>query len=242
MNRELTVTLGTATTTVFLQNGFYLTTAPSTHMHRHNYTEIHIISGGDAEVIIDNRTGKLSDGEILAIPSGRLHVVSLKEKTARHTAFQMEMPVTCERAQKVSPQIVKSFFEEIDNCRSTDDYTNISAFISLMCGGLFPEHRVTARTVRDTSFIITEFFFRSYGSDITLSTLAELLHLSEKQTERLVIKTMGCTFKKALTNVRISTAEHLIKTTDMSLTEVAEYVGYRSYSGFWKAYTKQNEN
>ena len=239
MNRELTVTLGAATTTVFLQNGFYATAVPSTHMHRHNYTEIHIISGGEAEVVIDNCTKRLSDGNVLAIPSGRLHVVTLKDEAARHTAFQIEMPVTRERIQKVSPQIVETFFEEINNCQSTDDYTNISAFISLLCGSLFPEHRVTARTVKDASFIITEFFSNNYGSDVTLCTLAELLHLSEKQTERLVIKTMGCTFKKALTNVRISTADHLIKTTDMSLAEVAEYVGYHSYSGFWKAYTKR---
>ena len=242
MDHELTVALGTATTNVFLQNGFYSSSVASTHMHRHNYTEIHIVSGGEAQAVIDNRTKKLSDGNILAVPPGRLHTVSLKDKSTRHTAFQIGMPIARVCVQKVSPQIVKAFFEEITNCRSTNDYTNIAAFISLLCGNLFPEHRVTARNVKNTSFIITEFFSNNYGSDVTLGTLAEMLHLSEKQTERLVIKTMGCTFKKALANVRTDTADHLIKTTDMTLTEVAEYVGYHSYSGFWKAYRKHTEN
>jgi AraC-like DNA-binding protein len=36
-------------------------------------------------------------------------------------------------------------------------------------------------------------------------------------------------------------AKHLIATTDMSLGEVADYVGYRSYAGFWKAMKKYGQ-
>jgi len=44
------------------------------------------------------------------------------------------------------------------------------------------------------------------------------------------------TFKKMLIHTRMTTARHMENTTDLPLSKIAEYVGYSSYSGFWKAY------
>lgn len=33
-------------------------------------------------------------------------------------------------------------------------------------------------------------------------------------------------------------AAHLMDRTDMSMEAIAQYVGYQSYSGFWKAWQK----
>ena len=46
--------------------------------------------------------------------------------------------------------------------------------------------------------------------------------------------------KMHVVEMRMNTAEHLHKTTDMSLTEISQYVGYKSYNGFWKAMKKYN--
>lgn len=71
-----------------------------------------------------------------------------------------------------------------------------------------------------------------------LSDLAARLYLSEKQTERLVLKHTGQTFKQKLSDTRVAMANVLIRETEMPLHKVAEYVGYSSYSGFWKALQK----
>ena len=53
---------------------------------------------------------------------------------------------------------------------------------------------------------------------------------------------MGRSFRGALTVTRMQVAERLINISAMPLTEVAQYVGYRSYAGFWKAYQKYKTN
>ena len=80
----------------------------------------------------------------------------------------------------------------------------------------------------------------SHFNDVHLCDLARYLHLSERQSERAVIEYTGKTFRDALVEMRMNTAEHLHKTTDMSLTEISQYVGYKSYNGFWKAMKKYN--
>ena len=48
-------------------------------------------------------------------------------------------------------------------------------------------------------------------------------------------------FSEELTARRMLAADHLIKDGRLSLAEVAETVGYQTYSGFWKAYKKFKE-
>ena len=41
-----------------------------------------------------------------------------------------------------------------------------------------------------------------------------------------------------ISSTRVMIAKQLLRSSDMSLSEIAEYVGYRSYAGFWKAMKK----
>ena len=82
----------------------------------------------------------------------------------------------------------------------------------------------------------------AFGSSYkAVKKLAEELHISVKQAERLVVLHTGCTFNTALTNNRIRAAEFLMKTTSFSISEIANLVGYESHSGFWKAYKRYRE-
>ena len=92
----------------------------------------------------------------------------------------------------------------------------------------------------DYGFLIHEFFSLHYSEDLHLCDLAQFLHLSERQTERLVIEHTGNTFRNELTAIRMTIAKKLLTSSQMSLTEISQYVGYKSYAGFWKALNKYN--
>ena len=68
--------------------------------------------------------------------------------------------------------------------------------------------------------------------------LAKILSLSDRQTERLVIKYMGKPFRGVLSDIRTEMAKRLMETTVMSMSEISRMVGYKSYAGFWKAMKK----
>lgn len=71
-----------------------------------------------------------------------------------------------------------------------------------------------------------------------LTELANLLNMSNKQTERLLQQLSGTTFKKLLLKQRMSVAMELIQTTTMPFSQIAAYSGYNSYDVFYKAFTK----
>ena len=68
-----------------------------------------------------------------------------------------------------------------------------------------------------------------------LSDLADQLHISERHAERLVLQYTGRSFREELVAVRMRIAHQLMQAENASLEQIAKYVGYRSYSGFWKA-------
>lgn len=153
-----------------------------------------------------------------------------------HTAFQTDVLFPVFVSRKLSPALLEAFLEELYASRGQTDGTRISAFLCLLCSELFSEARPSLAASTDHALLIHEFFSHNYREEVSLSELARQLHFSEKHTGRLVLKHTGKTFTQALTAQRMAIAEHLASTTDMSLTEIAQYVGYRSYSGFWKAY------
>ena len=111
--------------------------------------------------------------------------------------------------------------------------------MSLLCSYFFKDEKSTAHRINDPKFLICEFFSNQYSLDVNLGDLAKVLCLSERQAERLVVNLTGKTFQEELTSKRIAMAKRLKKTTALSLKEISEYVGYRSYSGFWKAMKKE---
>jgi len=84
--------------------------------------------------------------------------------------------------------------------------------------------------------MICEMLSVFYNKDITLDDVAQKLKLSPKQTARLIVESTGNSFRQEIPRLRIEAAQHLMESEDLTLEEVAELVGYSSYSSFWKAY------
>jgi AraC-like DNA-binding protein len=79
---------------------------------------------------------------------------------------------------------------------------------------------------------ITEYFMR----DNIIESLSELLHLSSRQTDRFVKRMTGYSLSALIKRQRMLTAEMLIHSTNIPFNQIAEYVGYSSYSGFYNAF------
>ena len=240
MNYELPVHVGNHDYTAFLQDGFYAFHTRVSPLHNHNYAEIHVVSNASARFIIGDSVYSAQDGNVILIPHGIFHRLDSSDANTLHTAFQIDYPAETFSACTLDKHTILAFFHEIERCSPSQDYTVISAYISLLCS-YFPLHMaLNAQPIVDSGFLIHEFISQHYREDLQLSDLANALHLSLRQTERLVVAQTGNTFREELTAVRINIAKHLIKTTDMSLGEIARYVGYRSYAGFWKAIKKHD--
>lgn len=241
INNEIILRIGASNKKVLLSDGFYNLYTKTSALHNHYHTEIQIITQGDAKFIVDGKQVELSAGDILAIPPNIYHYCTDVSDKNHHIAFYIDKSIPDVMQQTCSLELLQSFLCDIEALKTTNNYSKISAYISLICNDFFKDEVLEPKEVNDYSFIIDSFFAMNYASNPSLKTLASLLHLSEKQAARLVFKYKGKTFKQEIADRRIKIANILINQGKMSLSEIAHHVGYDSYSGFWKALNSTKE-
>ncbi|MBR3165314.1 MAG: AraC family transcriptional regulator [Lachnospiraceae bacterium] len=85
--------------------------------------------------------------------------------------------------------------------------------------------------------MIEDAFFYHYA-DLTLEDLAASLHLSPRQTQRLLREYFGKTFSQKRTEARMAAACHYLEKTDLSVTAVSELLGFSSIEHFSAAFRR----
>ena len=237
IKKQLTLNVGGREIKFFMQGDFFGYSASSTIMHKNACTEIHCIECGEVEYTVDGDSFSASAGELIAIPPGVFHQKRISQsEPMRICIFQIDFPIAQVVRRTLSPDIYSGLR------RSTEEYNKekitqrLAAYLALICSYAIDGAAERITPVQDRSFLIREFFYNRYYLDATLSELAAVLNLSEKQTERCVLKYTGRKFREELAYRRIEAAKHIIKTEGITLAEAALRVGYRSYSGFWKAF------
>ncbi|MFZ5826572.1 MAG: response regulator transcription factor [Bacillota bacterium] len=79
---------------------------------------------------------------------------------------------------------------------------------------------------------IEQLIAAQYGDDLTLESLARSVFLSRTYVAWLFKQVKGCSFLEYLTRYRMEKAKELLMTTDHSIYEVAEKVGYKNAAYF----------
>lgn len=233
--KELSICVCGHTVRIFLQVGFfspaYITPTP----HRHLYSEIHLQLSGESRYDCDGGRVTLCQEQALVLPGGMLHCCRAAAAGSARMAFQVELPLSYE--VRSLPNGTGALLHH-GMCRYRDEEKSeaLSAALGVVCAEfLTATPDAVPHTVRERRFLISEFFTRHYHEEVTLSDLAAVLCLGEKQTARLLREECGRTFREELTVHRRAAAHMLMREGKLSLAEIAERVGYRSYSGFWKA-------
>lgn len=240
MYNELIIKNNSQKYKVFLQDGFYSSTEPTHRLHKHKYAEVHAVVNGDALFNVGNDSYSLKSGSIMIIPGGVFHCCDSKDENTLHSAFQIDYKADKISEYMIGQDTVLRFIQETKNIRYSHDYSKAAVYIALFCDSFCHSEKLLSRPLTDYGFLIHEFFSLHYSENLHLCDLADFLHLSERQTERLVIKHTGNSFRDELTAIRINIAKKLLSSSQMSLAEVAQYVGYKSYAGFWKALNRHN--
>ena len=223
--------------TAYLQGGFYKLKSITLGIHKHNYTEVHVLHGGYADFMVGNESVRVMGGSAIAFAPGVLHCCKYMDKESMCSVYQTDCETDKTRVLELGSEVTSCFVREASEVRKHQNYSNIGSYISFI-SSLYTEGNLKAEPIRDYGLLIYEFFSKRYNEDIDLQTLAQELRISPRQTVRALMKYKGVGFREALAEARMIVARELIKTTEMSLSEIALYVGYRSYSGFYKAAKK----
>lgn len=239
MNKELTIDVCGESLKLQLQSGFFDTNARITPIHDHRYTEIQIVGKGRVDFGVGDETVSLEEGELLIVPSGVYHSLSDFSAGARRVAFQVTKPVRSISRIKLPGELGASIVSEVKHFYEGGKTKRLTAYLALVCAELFEESEPPLAESTDRAFLIEEYFSKNYNDpEASLDKISAIVGVSKKQAEREIFKATGNNFRTELSLRRIRAAKLLMDKGDKSLSEVAEEVGYRSYSGFWKAFGK----
>lgn len=85
-------------------------------------------------------------------------------------------------------------------------------------------------------YIIEQFFLSRFCDSPKVSELAELLHLSVQQTQRLVKKMYHKTFREQLAFFRVDKAKTMLVETNLKTTEISRFLGYSNAHNFFRLF------
>ena len=85
---------------------------------------------------------------------------------------------------------------------------------------------------------ITRYMQEHLAEEISLSVLAEELHLNAQYISQLFKSKIGVGFLAYLINIRMEHAKKLLLTTPLSIAEVSEQSGYGDYRVFTKTFKR----
>jgi len=224
----------------FLADDYRITEADTNrnmlhYLNRHNYAEVHVISSGSATCNVNGKNYSLSAGDAILIPAGFFHAIDVPERRF-HDAFQTDIEVDRVSVKNFPPQFIQALFE-----RWAEKHENVINYLTFIVSELTENYDCIRESKLDDKFMISCFIENNYYRNVSLKDLASVLHLSEMHTQRLVKKHMGKSFGKCIREQRVVIAEYLMKHSDLSKDEIARYVGYGSYNGFWKAQKKEKK-
>lgn len=230
--------------------------------HLHKETEFVFPVNGNIDVMVQDRRFTVKMNELMIIPGNVMHyylptdehidVINVKfmenwlipqflnsqEMNGISNFFQSVSLIT------VNPVITGILFE-MDRFAHTmyTEYLYYGKIIELVSHCLQNPHWITesAPISHDkTRYIddILKYVQENCGSPLTLKMLADHLGLTESYCSKYFKQVIGTTFLDYLTSRRVSNAERLLKYTDYSIMEIAEYSGFSSIQTFNRVFKR----
>lgn len=234
---EVTFTLQFGKTSVEVLSGHCLPPLRLgiTPPHNHRQGELHILLAGNADYTIGNVNRVLKAGEFVYIPPKMQHSSKALEDNTSFMTFSLRGGPKQVLFSSLSPALLEGVYAACQESKVNDSLQPLMPYFYILVGDILRPNGPTIRENQDYEGMILQYLDTHYNRDTTLDSLAQYVGVSSKQVQRIVQKETGRTFLEELTARRMQAARYLEENTTMSSTEIAHYVGYNSYSGYWKA-------
>lgn len=130
-----------------------------------------------------------------------------------------------------------SLCEPLLGCEKTDSPLMVKSYLFLLCSRLFdmyPEREGGAarREILERLKPVLIYVQEHYSEVITIADVAGQVDFSEAHFMRFFKETLGMSFVTYLKNYRLSRAEEMLRTTDVSVLEIALDNGFPNVSYF----------
>lgn len=96
---------------------------------------------------------------------------------------------------------------------------------------------VNPSVMNENTIFILQYMQKHY-STITLSHLAEFFNYSERQMQRIITSATGLSFSENIRKLRMTHAAEMLESSNMTVQEIADFLGYYDASNFRQLFKK----
>ena len=228
--------------------------------HTHNCSELFYVIEGQGQFLIENQTYPVSVNDLVIVNPNVSHTeVSLNATPLKYIVLGVEgLELTATNGNDNTNFCIinfKNLRENILLClhNMLTEIENKPTGYEIICQDLMeilivllgrqtnfstilaPVSKKTSRLCGSTKRYIDT----HYQENITLDQLAEVCHVSKYHLAHAFTEEYGISPINYLISKRISEAEHLLKTTDFSLSLISNTTGFSSSSYFAQIFRKQ---
>lgn len=240
------------------------------YRHKHNSYEVHYITAGSCTLRVEEKSFLLKTGDLCLTAPGLYHSLkncspdfdriglmfeitsSSKETTDKETTDLLNalksVKVFCLPAGNMADTLLRTREAAIRFEQKTGGTAKLKTLIELFLIDL-AEHIDSHKTQETIGFrsldkrrgyMIDNFFHANFHLNDGDRLLAETLCVSSRQVDRILKKIYGKGFREKLLEVRLEIAKDFLYTTDKSIEEISELIGYMrpaNFSTFIKSMT-----
>lgn len=229
---------------------FHVWKNAATDYHSHdNYIEIFVLLEGTISNTMLGERKILTAGDIGLISPGVPHIhnrinndnVQLLNITCHHSIaktlfneiYHRKLPNTSiKKLNKTELKLIKQFQKTLSATSSDSDYNTVLASFCIYLLGCF-------KTLKSEKVALPEPFqqFINYlhEADLAYVTIKELYqksHYSQRTLSSYFKKYMNQTLVQYVSDIKLNRAKNLIRSTDLSITEIAMTSGFNSITHF----------
>lgn len=210
-------------------------------MHRpleEEYSFYQAVRSGDIDYVYENcRKGSFTNTEGMGILSKnpltniKYHFIVTVTMITRHC---VEAGMEFEQAYRLSD----FYINKMDSCTTQKGVSNLHSKMALDFTekmSLLKKNKIISRSI----ILCAEYVYNNIHSRITVKDLAEHTNLSASYISRLFKKELGISISDYIREKKIEKAQNLLKYSDFSLIEIANYLAFSSQSHFIQVFDKQ---
>lgn len=235
--------------------------------HYHLFCECHFLKSGTVCLTIENEDITFTSGTFCVIPQNIQHKIKTVTEPTRKISFYVAISQNSHSENNTFTWYKQTFtagkpfifrdasqtslmLYELTKNTCTLDFikeTRLKHVLSLSFLELlqqmeeltvFGQPNLSVEHNNELALKVENFLINNFLPNAQLDDLAQYLCLSRRQTDRLLKKLFNKSYQEILKDTRITKAKALIQKKEHSLKDIAEFLGYSSYIGFYKSFLK----
>jgi AraC-like DNA-binding protein len=218
--------------------------------HQHRYYQFLLVISGDLLIMTEGSESRLERGMVSLIPPNYKHLLRTNNGYRQFGINLINMPAETELLKILQSNITTpcvldvpellGLIPEIEDCSRLHTIVSLHkirnrleymllAYIDLL------QKRDSEQVFKEK---ITVFFRNQICGLITLEDISRHLSMSQTHIERLSYREFGCGAIKLFNRLKIDRARFLLISTNMSISEISDHLGYCDQAYFSKIFKK----